>query len=251
MLKSRTELSHSAEDYLEAIYNLLVRHETARVKDIARELNVKMPSVTGALRSLAAKGLVKHQPYESVELTEEGLNLARSIAHRHSAVKEFLMSVLGLNEPDAEHEACGIEHAIHPDTLDKLLKFVDYARSCGEKPLHLDAFRQHLKIGSPLPDLDSLPNSTFGMREDGICRVSPTITSTMLSELCPGMRGRIAFVSGKGAIRKRLLDMGVISNTHFEVVRVAPFGDPIEIKIRGYHLSLRKSEAKQIEVEVE
>lgn len=251
MLKNRTELSHSAEDYLEAIYNLQLRSEVARVKDIAHELDVKMPSVTGALRSLAAKGLVRHQPYESVELTEEGLVFARSIAHRHSAVKEFLTSVLGLDEQGAESEACGIEHAIHPDTLDKLLKFVDYARSCGEKPLHLDKFRQHLKNGTPLIDGDDQSQAAFASRADGICRVSPTIISTKLSELCPGIKGRIAFVSGKGAIRKRLLDMGVISNTHIEVIRVAPFGDPIEIKIRGYHLSLRKSEAEQIEVEVE
>ena len=251
MLKSKTELSHSAEDYLEAIYNLQIRSEVARVKDIARELDVKMPSVTGAIRSLAAKGLVRHQPYESVELTDEGRDLARSIAHRHSAVKEFLMSVLGLDEQGAEHEACGIEHAIHPDTLDKLLRFVDYARSCGDKPLHLDKFRQHLRNGTPLPDIDAQNQAILGIREGSVCRVSPTITSTMLSELCPGMKGRIAFVSGKGAIRKRLLDMGVTSNTHFEVVRVAPFGDPIEIKIRGYHLSLRKTEAEQIEVEVE
>lgn len=249
--KSKTELSHSAEDYLEAIYNLQVRSEVARVKDIARELDVKMPSVTGALRSLASKGLVKHQPYESVELTEEGLERARSIAHRHSAVKEFLMSVLSLEEHNAEHEACGIEHAIHPDTLDKLLKFVDYVRSCGDKPLHIDKFRDHLKNGTPFPGSEIITESIYGMQENGTCRVSPTITSTKLSELCPGMKGRIAFVSGKGAIRKRLLDMGVTSNARIEVIRVAPFGDPIEIKIRGYHLSLRKSEAEQIEVEVE
>ena len=66
-----------------------------------------------------------------------------------------------------------------------------------------------------------------------------------------GVKGRVAFVSGGGPLRKRLLDMGLTPDTDIEVVRVAPFGDPIQIRIRGYCLSLRKSEAEHVEVEVE
>lgn len=241
------QLSRSLEDYLEAIYNLKVRSQVARVKDIAREMNVKMPSVTGALRSLASKGLVKHQPYESVEFTQQGLDFARGIAHRHSAVKEFLVSVLGLQEEDAEKEACELEHAIQHDTLEKLLKFVDFVRVCGgDKPLCLDDFRYYLK-NNVYPDGSNMHPSN----QPDICYLKPTIRSTKLSELCPGMKGRIAFVSGRGPIRKRLLDMGLTSDTKFDVIRIAPLGDPVEIKVRGYLLSLRKSEAEHIEVEVE
>lgn len=236
------------EDYLEAIYNLKVRSETARVSDIARELEVKMPSVSGALRALADKGLVRHQPYESVDLTEEGLDRAREIAHRHTAVKEFLTSVLGLTQEDAETEACGIEHAIRPDTLEKLLKFVDFVRdSAGEKPFRMEDFRHYLKHGA-YPDRHQGP----GYRHrHGRPELSPTITSTRLSELSPGATGRIAFVSGRGPIRKRLMDMGLTSDARFEVIRTAPLGDPMEIKVRGYYLSLRRSEAQHVEVEVE
>ena len=247
MVERDAQLSRSLEDYLEAIYNLKVRSQIARVKDIAHVMEVKMPSVTGALRSLASKGLVKHQPYESVELTEQGLDFARNIAHRHSAVKEFLASVLGVKEEDAEEEACGLEHAIQPATLDKLLKFVDFVRICGgDKPLCLDDFKYYLKHGV-YPD----GSSGHPSNQQDTCNLRPTIRSTKLSELCPGLKGRIAFVSGKGPIRKRLLDMGLTSDTHFDVIRVAPLGDPVEIKVRGYLLSLRKSEAEQIEVEVE
>lgn len=243
-----TQLSRSMEDYLEAIYNLKVRSQVARVKDIAREMNVKMPSVTGAIRSLAEKGLVQHQPYENVELTKLGLNRARSVAHRHSAVREFLMSILGLPAEQAEAEACGIEHAIQPETLDKLLKFVDFVRASGnDQPFKLSDFQHYLQHGTYPEGTDYQPLP----HPDGSCYLRPTITSTRLSEICPGMRGRIAFVSGQGAIRKRLLEMGLTSDAKFEVVRVAPLGDPIEIKIRGYNLSLRKSEADCIEVEVE
>ncbi|MCL5104212.1 MAG: metal-dependent transcriptional regulator [Armatimonadetes bacterium] len=246
MATPEAKLSRSLEDYLEAIYNLKVRNQFARVKDIARLMEVKMPSVTEAIRSLTSRGLVKHQPYENVELTEEGLDRARGIAHRHSAVKEFLTSVLGLNESDAETEACGIEHAIRPDTLDKLLKFVDFVRACGgDNPMKLDDFKHYIEHNAYPDGCDYRP------ARPGVCGLRSTITSTKMSDLCPGMTGRIAFVSGKGQIRKRLMEMGLTSDTKFEVIRVAPLGDPVEIKIRGYHLSLRKNEAHHIEVELE
>lgn len=71
-----------------------------------------------------------------------------------------------------------------------------------------------------------------------------------LSELKPRETGRVRRVSGEGALHKRLLDMGVIKGTEIEVVKVAPLGDPVDIKIKGYHLSLRKQEAAGISVEV-
>lgn len=216
-------LSRSMEDYLEVIYNLKVRSDVARVKDIAREMDVKMPSVTGAIRSLVEKGLVKHEPYECVELTDEGLRRASEVAHRHSAIKAFLIDVLGLHEDDAEREACGIEHAINADTLDRLLKFVESTR----------------------------PSENGRRRRMGWGRIQRTAATTTLNQASPGTKGRIAFVAGKGPIRRRMIEMGLTPDTPFEVVRTAPLGDPIEIKIRGYLLSLRKSEASHIEIEVE
>jgi Fe2+ transport system protein FeoA len=70
-----------------------------------------------------------------------------------------------------------------------------------------------------------------------------------LSDQAPGTRGKIVKVEGRDAIHRRLLDMGVVSGTEFEVEKKAPLGDPIEIKIMGYHLSLRKYEAETITVE--
>jgi Fe2+ transport system protein FeoA len=72
-----------------------------------------------------------------------------------------------------------------------------------------------------------------------------------LSELRPEEKGKVVKVGGGGRIHRRLLDMGLVSGSEVEVERVAPLGDPIEIKIRGYHLSLRKEEAINIQVEVE
>lgn len=67
-----------------------------------------------------------------------------------------------------------------------------------------------------------------------------------LTDLTPSDRAIIHQVRGHGALRKRLLDMGVIPGAEIAVVRVAPLGDPVEYLIKGYHLSLRRSEAEQI-----
>jgi len=70
---------------------------------------------------------------------------------------------------------------------------------------------------------------------------------TTLRELKPGERGVVIGWAGS-APPTRLLEMGVMRGTEIEVVKLAPLGDPIEIKLRGYHLSLRKQEAEQIEM---
>lgn len=71
-----------------------------------------------------------------------------------------------------------------------------------------------------------------------------------LYELKKGDRGKVVKISGTGNIYQRLMAMGLIKGSAVEMQRVAPLGDPIEIKVKGYNLSLRKSEAAAINVEV-
>jgi ferrous iron transport protein A len=71
-----------------------------------------------------------------------------------------------------------------------------------------------------------------------------------LSELEPREMGRIVKVGGRRGIRRRLLDMGVVSGAVVEVQRVAPLGDPVEIRVKGYDLALRLEEAANIQVEL-
>lgn len=70
-----------------------------------------------------------------------------------------------------------------------------------------------------------------------------------LKDLKPGEKGRIVKVEGKGALRRRILDMGIVPGSDVEMERYAPLGDPVEIKLKGYHLSLRKGEAETIVLE--
>jgi ferrous iron transport protein A len=71
-----------------------------------------------------------------------------------------------------------------------------------------------------------------------------------LSELEPQEKGRIIKVGGRRGIRRRLLDMGVVAGVEVEVQRVAPLGDPVEIRVKGYDLALRLEEARNIQVEM-
>lgn len=69
-----------------------------------------------------------------------------------------------------------------------------------------------------------------------------------LDELAVGKEARILTVGGEGQLRVRLLDMGLIPQTVVRVQKVAPMGDPIEIHLRGYELTIRKEDAARIEV---
>jgi ferrous iron transport protein A len=70
-----------------------------------------------------------------------------------------------------------------------------------------------------------------------------------LSDLAPGDRGRVTRMGGDPEALRRLMEMGLMRGTAVEVVRRAPLGDPLEVKVRGFMLTLRRSEAEHIEVE--
>ena len=75
-------------------------------------------------------------------------------------------------------------------------------------------------------------------------------TCKSLEDLAPGERGVILRVGNeKGPVKRRLVDMGLTPGTEITVRRVAPLGDPIEVTVRGYELSIRKADAAQIEME--
>ena len=70
-----------------------------------------------------------------------------------------------------------------------------------------------------------------------------------LDQLTPGQKAKVTKVGGMGAVRRRLMDMGLVSGVEVELLKAAPLGDPLEYRLRGYHLSLRKAEAQGIEIE--
>ncbi|SHO44984.1 FeoA family protein [Anaerocolumna xylanovorans] len=71
-----------------------------------------------------------------------------------------------------------------------------------------------------------------------------------LRDLKPGQAGTVISIGEKGPLKRRIMDMGITRGIDVKVVKVAPLGDPIEVNIRGYELSIRKDEAAQIEISV-
>lgn len=111
------------EDYLETIYNLCRSSNGARSRDIAESLGVHKSSVTSALRTLRQNGLVHYEPYEAVTLTRRGRQVAEEVVRRHGVLKKFLIDVLRVDAEEAEKAACGMEHSVSREIVDKLIEF--------------------------------------------------------------------------------------------------------------------------------
>lgn len=126
-------LSGSMEDYLETIYLLGKKRKLVRVRDIAKEMSITMPSVTGALKTLEQLELVNHPRYDMVFLTSKGNRLARAVYQRHLVLKSFLVHVLGIDPKIAESDACGMEHAVSPQTLERLVHFMKSINTNGRE----------------------------------------------------------------------------------------------------------------------
>ncbi len=211
-----SSLSPSLEDYLRAITDLSDQEQKGvRISDIANRLNIAKPSVIQAIGDLKEKGLVKQEPYSPVYLTCEGLNKGREVTYRHEVISAFLERILSVSPIIAEQDACRMEHIISEETFKNM--------------------EQKLRgLNSPDPEvltcIDSQPLTLAAMR--------------------PGQKGRVkSVISQDKVLRRRLLDMGVVPGAELLVERMAPLGDPIEIDIQGFHLSLRCSEAAMVIIE--
>lgn len=130
MPEKKNKLSESLEDYLEVILELESTQKVARVKDIAEKIGVLRGSVTGALKTLAEKGLINYEPYSYITLTDRGTRIAREIRRRHDVIREFFEKVLLLDPEKAEENACRMEHAIEKTAIDRLVKFIQYIHHC-------------------------------------------------------------------------------------------------------------------------
>jgi len=128
--KRDDELTSNMEDYLEVILNLQQEQRVARVKDVAQRLNVKMPSVTGAMKGLAEKGLVNYERYSYLTLTAAGEKIAREIGERHKTFYSFLTEILKLDHNTAELDACRLEHATSRKTFLRIKDFTDNYKKC-------------------------------------------------------------------------------------------------------------------------
>jgi DtxR family Mn-dependent transcriptional regulator len=248
---SSPELSASLEDYLQAIFWIVKEKQAARAKDISDRLKVARSSVTGALRALAERKLINYAPYDVITLTGEGHVVAEEVVRRHEVLRDFFVEVLAVEEQEADDAACRMEHAVTPEIVERLVAFAEFFERCPRAGAEWASSR-----GYRCKDYvegegceTCLERTLQQVRKKNMEKRAGTDAATTLAAMTRGEKASIVKISGSGGIRRRLLDMGATTGTIVEVERVAPLGDPIEVKIKGYHLTLRKEEANRIIVQ--
>lgn len=111
------------EDYLEVIYELIQQKGYATTTDISKYLNVSSPSVTKMVKKLDENKYLIYEKYRGLNLTNEGINIAKNIHEKHSLFVEFL-KMIGIDDETAHLDAEGIEHHLHPQTIKNLESFI-------------------------------------------------------------------------------------------------------------------------------
>jgi len=114
------------EDYLETIYFQDLEGHTAKVKNIADSMGVSKPSVTEALAVLQDRGLVLHQKYGDIELTDKGRKEADRIYRKHKMLKRLFEEVFGVPAEQADDDACKVEHLISEVTVNRMKLFLEF-----------------------------------------------------------------------------------------------------------------------------
>lgn len=236
-MSGTTTLSSSMQDYLEAILELAEKENSVRITDIAIKLNIAKASVKQTVDKLKDLGLVKQQTYGPVELTNNGRELANSVRQRHIKLRRFLIEVLGVNPKVAEKDACLMKHVVSPQTIEKLAEFL-----C-QGAYGTDGCNKASRDASG----NIILKKTAEGREGYV--LNP-INTKSLSTLKIGQKGKVIRIATKGVVRKRIVEMGITAGTEIYVKGFAPLGDPMELLVKGYNLSLRKEEAADIFVEV-
>ncbi len=233
-------LSGALEDYLETIYLLMQEHPFARVRDIAKARDVKPGSVTPALKRLADLDLVKYAQREYVTLTSEGERIARKVLSRHHLLTRFFTEVLELSPKAAERDACAMEHSLSDEAMDGLVRFFEFLGACrNTAPDFLTRFHGCSRVHE---GIDHCELSCKDARELERERRN-------LHNLDPGETAKVSQVKASGALRQRLLDIGILPGSEATLERVAPGGDSVWILLDGVELELDDLAAKAVLLE--
>ncbi len=136
--------TRNMEDYLEAIWNLQDKKGYVKAKDIAARLEVSRPSVSGMIKKLSENSYILYERYGGIVLTTKGKKLAQGIKKCHTLLVEFL-KIIGVDEQNAQQDACKLEHDVSPETITCLLEFVEFVSLLPESSKWKENFQEYLK----------------------------------------------------------------------------------------------------------
>jgi DtxR family Mn-dependent transcriptional regulator len=222
-------LTPALEDYLEAMWEIHAKGDAIRVTDIAEKLDIAKSTVSQTINKLKNLKLVMQESYGPIYLTSLGKKYAEKVRNRHLILRSFLIEVLEVDYQTAEKDACLMEHVLSSKTMEKLAEFIANTKT-----------KQCSETGGD----GKLNRDEKG---EGLMK---SINTKALSKLQIGEKGKVIRITAQGPVRRRILEMGVIPGTEISVKGVAPLGDPVELMVKGYRLSLRKEEADDVIVEV-
>lgn len=121
-------LTRSVEDYLKVIYHAAARAGSATTSDIAAGLGVAPASVTGMVKRLSESGLLEHEPYHGVRLTEAGRQAALRTIRRHRILESYLIAKLGYDWATVHEEAERLEHAVSETLIERMAEALSNPR---------------------------------------------------------------------------------------------------------------------------
>jgi DtxR family transcriptional regulator, Mn-dependent transcriptional regulator len=151
-------ISSTLEMYLKALHEARGEHGVSRVGDLARRLQVSPGTVSTVLKKLEAMHLVRHERYGFVVLTADGTDVAECVIRRYETVRALLVEILGVDPETAAIDACMMEHAVSPTTVERMQ----------------DLLKRHRdrRVRLPLPRHRRRGHLCEGCRSLGVCRAS-------------------------------------------------------------------------------
>jgi DtxR family Mn-dependent transcriptional regulator len=211
--------STAVQDYLKAIYELEHREDgRASTTQLAERLGVAPASATTMVKKLASAGLLEHEPYHGVVLTEAGRAAALEVIRHHRLIERFLVDILGVPWDEVHDEAERWEHVLSEEMEERIDAALGFPRSDPH--------------GSPIP------------AEDLTIRSSER---RPLTELEPGSRAVVAEVADEdGPLLRYLGGVGLYPGTEIEVLGAAPFGGPLTVRVAGVEHALGREALSQV-----
>jgi DtxR family Mn-dependent transcriptional regulator len=213
-----SEVTQVVEEYLEGIYRLQEKSGVARTSDIVKLLQVVPGTVTNTVERLEKEGMLEHEPYKGVKLTDKGRKIALDVIRRHRLSERLLTDFIRVDWDKAHDAACKLEHSITDDVIKKLEKALGHPKTCPH--------------GNPIPtacggivEEKSEPLSTFDSKESGVIVKIKDETPEVLEYIAA---------------------LGLLPGASIEIVERAPFDGPMTVKVGGANHALSLSMASII-----
>ncbi len=202
---AREVLTHSAEDYLKAIFHLTAGGTAAGTTELAQTLDLAPASVSGMIKRLSEQGLLEHEPYKGVQLTRDGRRLALRMVRRHRIIEAYLVGFLGYGWEVVHEEADRLEHAVSDALIERM------ANALGDP--HFDPH------GDPIPAADG---------------TIAELVYTPLSDIATGETVVVRRADTNHADRLRYIaSFGLTPGARATVIDRQPFHGPVTVVVDG------------------